>query len=307
LTVNFSASERTSATDNAVLESKYVTLPGGIRAHYQEAGPAEAPALILTHGFLGSVSHWRLNTKAIADLAVTNPKFQPRRVIAVDWVGFGKSDKPAVHYSLRYFAEFLKAFADALGLKQFDLGGHSMGGKHNLAFTIYFPEYVRKLVLVDTDGFVKDPWWTNITDTWYFKPLANYSTVLLGKPSFLKATLLKSVFYDPKFYPTESEIEEAAQELRDPLYMASLRALNRDYPDLSLRLTGLFDRLGELKQPALLFWGQQDRILHVSMAKIAQEKIPNSTLHIFDHCGHMLQVEKSAEFNRLVLEFLKTE
>ncbi len=301
MTVNVTGPETAIGSDDNALESKFVTLASGVKAHYVEAGPLDAPALVLTHGFLGSLAHWRFNTKALAELsAATN---QPRRVIALDWVGFGQSDKPAVYYSLHYFAQFLKEFADALELKQFDLGGHSMGGKHSLAFTLYYPQYVRKLILVDTDGFLKDPWWTHITNTWYFKPLANYTTVLLGKPRFLK-TSLKNVFYNSEFYPAETEIEQAALELRDPLYMASLRALNRDYPDLSLRLTGLFERLDEIKQPIQIFWGLQDKILNISQGHLAQENLPTSSLYVFDKCSHMPQVEKSVQFNQLVLDFL---
>ncbi len=288
------------------LENKYVTLASGIRVCYVEAGPADAPAVLLTHGFLGSLADWRYTTKPLADLSTSNQGFLPRRLIALDWVGFGLSDKPATGYSLKYFADFLKDFADALDLKQFDLIGHSMGGKHNLAFTIYYPEYVRKLVLVDTDGFVKDPWWTNVTNKWYFKPLANYSTVLLSKPKFIRASL-KSVFYDTKFFPKDDEIMRASTKLRDPQYVASLRALNRDYPGLSMKLTGLFDRLSEITVPIQIFWGQQDRILNVSQAHIAHQQLATSSLHLFDKCSHMPQVEKSAEFNQLVLQFLDKE
>jgi len=284
----------------SVLEDKFITLPDGLRVRYLEAGPADAPALLLAHGFLGSVYDWRCNISALADLA----GFKSRRVIAFDWVGFGRSDKPDTAYSLHYFASFLKDFAEALHLKQFDLAGHSMGGKHCLAFAIYYPQYVRKLVLVDSDGFLADPWWTHQTNKWYFKPLANYSTVLLGKASFLKR-FLKNVYYDPKLYPTEELIEQGALDLRQPDYMAALRALNRHYPGLSMRLTGLFERLPEIKIPIQIFWGLQDRILSISQGHTAQEYLPTASLYVFEHCGHLPQVEKSPQFNQMVLEFLE--
>ncbi len=283
------------------LEDKFITLSDGVQVCYQEAGPPDAPAVFLTHGFLGSLRDWRFTTGPLAALAQTEG--HPLRVIALDWVGFGRSSKPVVTYSLFYFADFLKKFAEALGLQRFHLIGHSAGGKHNLAFNILYPEYVEKMVLVDTDGFIKDPWWTHQTKKKWFKPLGDLSTELLGKEWFLKAAL-KNILYDRQFYPTVAEITTAAEELRDPEYKAALRSLNRDYPQLSLKLTGLRERIGEIKGPVQIFWGLQDRILRLDQAHVAQAEIPNSQLFVFDHCGHLPQVEKAPEFNQRVLEFV---
>jgi len=286
------------------LKPKFVTLSSGIRVCYVEAGPPDAPALLLTHGFLGSLQDWRYNTTALAELSQSEANFQPRRVIALDWVGFGLTDKPATTYSLDYFAHFLKDFADRLGLQQFDLGGHSMGGKHNLAFAILYPQYVRKLVLSATDGFIQDPKWITQTTNWYFRPLAYLSTVALAQPSVIRASL-KPVFFDPKFLPDDEQINEAALALHLPAYRASLRALNRDYARLSMRQTGLINRVSEIKVPVQVFWGLQDHVLEVSNAEVAKQYLPHAEFHLFDNCGHCPHIERSEEFNRLVLEFLE--
>jgi 4,5:9,10-diseco-3-hydroxy-5,9,17-trioxoandrosta-1(10),2-diene-4-oate hydrolase len=285
----------------AGLEDKFVTLPDGVRVRYQEAGPPDAPPVLLMHGFLGSVRDWRFNTGPLAELALA--KGHPLRVIALDWVGFGASSKPKVAYSLFYFADFLKKFADALNLRHLNLIGHSMGGKHNLAFAILYPDYVEKLVLVDTDGFVADPWWIYQTGKVWFRPLGKLSAALLGKPWFLRLTV-KNILHDPKFYPGEAEVARAAEELRDPEYKAALQALNQNYPQLSLKLTGLRARLPELKVPVQIFWGLQDRLISLDCAHIAQAEIPGAHLYVFDQCSHLPQIEKAEEFNRLTLDFL---
>ena len=283
-------------------EEKFVTLADGLRVHYQEAGPPDAPTVLMTHGFLGSLRDWRYVTRPLAALA---ERYEYRlRTIALDWVGFGQSAMPPVNYSLFYFAEFLKNFADELGLKQFDLMGHSMGGKHNLAFAVLYPDYVRKLILVDTDGFLADPWWTHQTNKAWFKPLANLSTDLLGQERFLKL-FLRSIFFDPKFYPTPVEVSQAAQELRNEDYRMVLRSLNRDYPQLSLKLTGLRDRLSEIHSPTQIFWGLQDRILPLEQGLRAQQEIPDAHLSVFDQCGHLPQIEQAKEFNQRVFDFLR--
>jgi len=277
------------------LPDKFVTLPDGIRVRYLEYGPADGFPLLLTHGFLGSVRDWRYNIVALAG--------DKRRVIALDWVGFGHSDKPALKYSLFYFADFLHDFAQALHLQRFDLAGHSMGGKHNLAFAILYPDYVNKLALIDTDGFIIDPLWTKYTTT-FFRPMSVLLTEFLGNPKVLKSSL-KNVFYDRSFYPADSEIEANAIELRDPVFKKSLLSLNANYPQLSMRLTKLYERVGEIKVPIQLFWGWQDKIIPVANAHLAHSLLPTSDLYIFDRCGHLPQAEHAAVFNRLLTEFLE--
>jgi len=66
----------------------------------------------------------------------------------------------------------------------------------------------------------------------------------------------------------------------------------------------IVDRLATITAPTLVFWGRQDRILPVAHAAVATKGLPSARLHILDPCGHWPQVERSEEFNTLVLEFL---
>jgi pimeloyl-ACP methyl ester carboxylesterase len=284
------------------LEYKYVTLPDGDRVRYVESGAPDAMPLVMMHGFLGSLRDWRYNVAPLAELARENGT--ALRTIAVDWIGFGGSSKPERRYSLSYFADFLRDVLAALNISRCYLFGHSMGGKHNLVFAVKYPQYIEKIGLVATDGFLDDPWWTRQTEKPWFKPLANLSTELLGQKRFLY-TFLRNVFFDAQFIPSEAEIEAELVLLRQPEYKAFLRMLNRDYPDLSLRLTGYRDRLPEITVPVQIFWGRQDKILNINQGYRALEEIPGAKMHVFDRCGHMPQVEKAAEFNRLALNFLR--
>ena len=69
-------------------------------------------------------------------------------------------------------------------------------------------------------------------------------------------------------------------------------------------IRSIVDNLASITAPTLILWGQQDRILPVAHAHIAQERIANAELRILDHCGHLPQTERPEEFNTLVLEFL---
>jgi pimeloyl-ACP methyl ester carboxylesterase len=294
---NLAETLQTKASPDLALESHFITLTSGEKIHYVEAGDPNAPALILMHGFLTSLNDWAYNIEPLAKLA-------HRRVIAFDWVGFGQSDKLDRAYSLYYFADITRELATKLGVKEFDLIGHSMGGKHALAFAVMYPQYLCKLVLVDTDGFVKDPWWTNHTKG-LFKPVGNITSSMLSKTWFLRQ-FAKTVYFDPKFYPSVERLKQGAEFYRREDALAAVRAMNHSYPSLSLKLTGLRERLSELKVPTLIIWGMQDKILPVSLAYIAQNEIPNSNLYIFDRCGHLPQVEYADEFNQMVAKFLAT-
>jgi pimeloyl-ACP methyl ester carboxylesterase len=66
----------------------------------------------------------------------------------------------------------------------------------------------------------------------------------------------------------------------------------------------LRDGFSAITAPTLIFWGEQDRIIPVAHAHIAEKIIPGAHLHIFDSCGHMPQLEHPDEFNKMVLDFL---
>ena len=66
----------------------------------------------------------------------------------------------------------------------------------------------------------------------------------------------------------------------------------------------LGEELGQIKQPTLLVWGKQDTVTPTFVAEEFQRLIPNSELHFIDKCGHAPMMEQSAEFNRILEEFL---
>jgi pimeloyl-ACP methyl ester carboxylesterase len=61
-----------------------------------------------------------------------------------------------------------------------------------------------------------------------------------------------------------------------------------------------------MKQPTLVVWGRNDRLLPVDHTRILETKLPSQRQIIFDACGHAPMFEKAAEFNKVVLEFIRT-
>jgi 4,5:9,10-diseco-3-hydroxy-5,9,17-trioxoandrosta-1(10),2-diene-4-oate hydrolase len=184
--------------------------------------------------------------------------------------------------------------------------GHSMGGKYGLAFMILHPGFVKKLVLVDTDALVKDPWWTSHTTKRWFQPISAAQFKMLGNAKFLKI-FANQIVEDKAYVPDEEVLIQEARLLSEPKQLEAIRAMNYHYPKLSMRATGLIERMDEVKNPTLIIWGRQDKIVNVSCADETKNALKNSRLHIYEKCGHLPFLEKMEHFNRMVLDFLDKE
>jgi 2-hydroxy-6-oxonona-2,4-dienedioate hydrolase len=118
---------------------------GGIRTRYVEAGPNDAPTVIMLHGTGG---HWETFARNIG------PYSKHFRVIAFDLVGNGFSDRPDVGYEIPLYVSHVAAVMDAFGVERAHLLGTSLGSWIAAAFAIAHPERVGKLVFMSTAGLV---------------------------------------------------------------------------------------------------------------------------------------------------------
>ena len=109
------------------------------RLHFLEWGPADAPVVLILHGFTGHA--WQSDHPA----QVLTPRY---RVLALDQRGHGDSDRAEVYGSVPMAADVI-GFLDALGVEQVALVGHSLGGIVGTCVTALHPERVTKLVLGD--------------------------------------------------------------------------------------------------------------------------------------------------------------
>ena len=121
---------------------------------------------------------------------------------------------------------------------------------------------------------------------------------------------LRSIVYDPQVLKDEL-VDQTAELARLPgakevLLSVARTGINLRGQNMKL-LEPLLRRVPEIEAPTLIIWGAQDPIIPVAHAQIAHQMIRNSRLHILDRCGHLPQIEKPEEFNRLVLEFLGSD
>src|SRR4051794_9087595 len=114
---------------------------------FEEAGPAEAPAVVLLHGIAGSSHTW----DPVVPLLVPDV-----HVIAPDLLGHGASAKPRGDYSLGAFASGVRDLLDLLDIEGVTVVGHSLGGGVAMQFAYQFPERCQRLVLVSSGGLGRE-------------------------------------------------------------------------------------------------------------------------------------------------------
>jgi pimeloyl-ACP methyl ester carboxylesterase len=273
-----------------VPSDQYCETPSG-RLRFVEAG--SGPPVVLIHGIGRSLHDWTENIDALA---------QSHRVIALDMLGFGLSEKPEIRYTVDLQARALCEFMRTLGLEPAALVGNSLGGAVALTLALKHPELVSKLVLVAPAGMGERG---ASFFTWMALPLVGE---WVTRPS-LKGSqqVLHALFKDTKFH-TEARAQRDFELGQMPgaqrVFLSMLRSMvhgNQLRPQL---LKNLRDRLGELEMPTLMIWGQQDQILFSHYAAAAAATLKNGRLQIFDPCGHFPMIECADAFNDMVLEFL---
>ncbi len=268
-------------------------LVDGQRIAYLDCG--EGPPVILVHGLGGSMWQWEYQQSALA---------ASRRVITLDLLGSGLSDKPDIAYHPDQIVGFFRKFMDQLGIERAALVGNSMGAGVAIAMALVHPDRVDRLVLIGgmPQGVrekVRSPLIRRALDsrapTWLVR-LGNW---LVGR-SFTEK-LLRQVVHDPGVL-TPLVIERSYQSRKRPGLIPPLMTLARNLP---LWEEGFALKLHEIRQPTLVVWGAEDHIFPLEVGRELQEMIPGSSLAVIPEAGHIPQWERPEAVNPILIEFLK--
>jgi pimeloyl-ACP methyl ester carboxylesterase len=261
--------------DLSGIQSRSVEVAGH-RVHYLAEGPANGPVVVLVHGLGGSAEHWRNLAPYLAQSGF--------RVYIPDLLGYGRSESPTdFSYSVHDEAAVVVGFMDALGLKQVELGGWSMGGWIAVLVAAQHPERVNRLMLFDAVGLNVPPPF----DTALFTPSTvdqlNQLEALLSPqpqpiPAFIARDLLRNFRLNGWVVQHALATMLTAQDVVDNL-------------------------LPQLKMPVLLVWGSLDRISPPDRGETMHRLIPQSQLDVFPGCGHMAPLECSAAVGPKVVAF----
>jgi pimeloyl-ACP methyl ester carboxylesterase len=256
---------------------------------YCVADVGAGPALVLLHGLGGSLYDWR---------HLLRPLAEERRVVAIDLLGAGESDKPeSEDYSVAAQARRIRALLDRLGIERASLMGNSYGGGIALRFAQDWPDRVDRLVLVNSICYAKDvPTYVDLV-RWPFADCVADTLPLREMAGWV----LRGSYRDPGKL-SEKELDTYVDELRAPGRRRTVLRFIRDV--VPADATEFEARLRGVKTPALLIWGRHDTTVPLGLGRALEKDLPNARLVELD-AGHVPNQEIPDEVLRLTREFLK--
>ena len=273
-------------------KSHFVNVDGA-RVHYQEFGERNAPPMILIHGYTASVYVWKNAAPLLAEAGF--------RVIAVDLLGFGYSEKPSwFDYTIQSQARMVSRFMNLLGIGRAIVVGSSYGGAVAATMTLDEPERVEKLVLVDAvinDDLKSHP----ILRLVSFRGIGEVLTPFLSDSRALLRYRMHGTLAKANHHLiTEERIESAIRPLNAADGHHSLLASSRNWSANHVQREANL-----INQPTLIIWGDQDTVIPVENGFTLHREMLNSRFVILKNCGHVPQEEKSEIFAELVIEFAR--
>ena len=235
------------------------------------------------------------------------------RVIVPDQIGWGKSDRPNLHYSFHQLTDNNKKLLDSLNLKKVVVLGHSMGGMLATRFTLMFPDTVSKLILENPIG---------LEDYRTFVP---YAPLEMLEQNELKATAESVENYQKSYFPVwKSEYQQYAAAQAADLKL-------KNYPQVAfvnaLTYQMIYEQpvvyeFGNIKVPTLLIIGQADRTIvgknrvpkgivndygqYPRLGRATRDKIKDAKLVEIEGVGHIPHIQTPDEFERAIADFLQS-
>jgi 2-hydroxymuconate-semialdehyde hydrolase len=258
---------------------------GGIATNYHDSGVGDP--VLLIHGSGPGVTawaNWRMNMPVLA---------KSFRVIAPDMVGFGYTQSPpGAIRDKRVWIDQLVALLDNLGIDKVSMVGNSFGGGITLAFMIAHPDRVERAVLMGPVG-LEFPITPALDEVWGYEPsveaMRSSLEYLAWDHSRLTDDLIKSRY--------EASMRPGAQEP----YHATFGG-----PDRQRNVAMLASReqdIAALRHETLVLHGRFDQVIPLESSVRLANLLPCADLHVFGECGHWVQIERMASFNRMVSEF----
>jgi pimeloyl-ACP methyl ester carboxylesterase len=210
-------------------------------------------------------------------------------VIAPAHPGFASSEGLDLVDSMEDMVFHYMDLLDALSLERVNLAGVSLGAWIAAEIATRYPDRVKRLALGAPAGLWLDE--HPMTDMF----------ALLRRPEKLRAVL----FHDPTaslaqlLIPTEASEEQMAEAYKA---MAATARLAWNPPGHNPKLAG---RLRRIKSPALIIWGDDDKLIPAAYAEAWADRLKDARVIIIKECGHMMMFEKEDEFVGAIKEFLK--
>ena len=259
------------------VHSNYVTV-NGYKMHYLVGGPGRP--LLLVHGLGSRGEDW---ANLIPQLINSG-----NRVYALDLLGYGDSEQPRdARYSISQQAAMVEGFLDSQHLQQVDMAGWSMGGWIAMQVALQQPQRIRRLVLLDSAGL---------------RFQLSFDPALFQPASPTDLVKLEEILI-PHPRPLPGFLAMAMLRRGDHVGWVVRRSVQS-------MMTGedLVDgKLGALTMPVLIGWGDQDKLIPLSVGYRLHQEIMQSVLDVYDGCGHLAPEDCVSQVGPSVVDFLNAQ
>ncbi len=257
----------------------------GLQTNLHDLGAGDT--VILVHGSGPGVSayaNWRLTMPVLA---------RHFRVIAPDMAGFGFTERsPGWTYGMDSWLGHLLGVMDALDVDKAHFVGNSFGGALALALAARYPQRVNRLVLMGSAGvpFSLTP---GLDSVWGYTPSIDNMRALLDTFAFNRQLVtdeLAKLRYQASIQPGFQESFAAMFPAPRQRWVDALQT-----PEAAVRA---------LPHEVMIVHGRDDKVIPLETSILLAHWIRQSQLHVYGQCGHWTQIERAANFNRLVTSFL---
>ena len=260
------------------VRSDYVEVDGQ-RLHYFEVPAANGSAgtpILLVHGLGARGEDWGPMLTGLAKAGF--------HVYAPDLLGYGRSAKPDVSYSISFEEGVVLGFIKAVHLQRPDVAGWSMGGWIAMKLTLDHPELVRRLVIYDSAGL-------------YFNAADGVAVFTPQNPAEVRK-LVAILSPKPRTLPEFVARDVVRKNSQIAWVIHRSVAAMMDGTDL------LDFKLQGISRPTLVVWGSHDDLIPLAIGQHIYASIPGASLAVIEGCGHLAPAECSRPVLESTVEFL---
>lgn len=266
------------------LPGDFIQLPDGV-TQYEWGGPPDGHKIVLVHGFTTPYFIWDPTFEALTQTGF--------RVLRYNLFGRGYSDRPFKRYNLNLFNKQLYDLLEALEIAEpVHILGLSMGGTITANFAANYPDKIKKVGLLAPAGFSLRLRHMKI-------PLVGELIMHLLSNKTIKDGIA-SDFVDKK------SVDEFYEQFMPQTYYKGFRRaiLSTIRSGILTSGVGVYERLGKIGLPTILFWGEDDKTVPFEYSAEVVNAIPDIQFHPVSEVGHLPHVEKASEINSKLIEFL---
>ena len=271
----------------------------GLKIFYREAGPPDAPTLLLLHGFPSSSAMFDTLIPLLADRY---------HVVAPDYPGFGHSDAPApdrFKYTFANITDVMDKFTRTLGLARYALYITDYGGAVGMRLASAHPERVSALIVQNVavhDDALADPRWASRRAFWADRAAheAQFRKGLLAAES-ARMRHVGSSPHPERYSPDVWDAEVA--HMNKPGMVEIQLDLFYDYRTNVAAFPAWQDYLRKHKPPLMVAWGKYDPVFALGEAEAFRREVPEVEVHILE-AGHFALEEAVDEIAALTRSFL---